>query len=365
VYGRTRWLLTPGDYLVFRLTDEVVTDPLNAEKFFFDVDRWSYPAEFFREAGLEISHLPPVRPMGTEVGQVTSSSAAALGLVPGVPVVLSTYDAICAFWGSGVREHGDVADVSGTVTSVRVLSEHSATGHAMAIFSQAVPGLGHHVVGGSNNLGGGLVEWLKQSFYATESLAYATMEHEAAASGPGARGILFLPYLLGERCPIWDPHARGVFFGLERQHQRGDFARAVFESAAFGLEHVLRTVREHSIQPAKLRISGGLARIGLVSLIKCDVTGLVTEVVDEFETAALGAYMVAATGCGVFSTLSDAANVARVREVILPNAAREARYREWMDVYLELYARLRPLFAARHELLIRHGISGTERLENL
>ncbi len=365
LYGRTRWLLAPGDFLNLKLTGEVATDPLNAEKTYFDTAKGLYPGELLGQAGIEQRLLPPVRPLGHRIGSLSEVSSHALGLPADTPVVLATYDALCAFWGSGVSADGDVADVSGTVTSVRVLSRRAPEIDDHRVFTQTVPGTGYYLVGGSNNLGGGLIEWLKQSFYAHDDRPYEAMEAEAGRSGPGARGILFLPYLLGERCPIWDAQARGVFFGLERQHERGDFARAVLESAAFGLEHILATVRANGVQPRRVRVSGGLARLQLVSHVKADVTGLPTEVLEEFETAALGAYLIAATSMGVYDSLASAAEIVTVRDVVVPNKERGELYREWMGLYLRLYDNLKDLFVDRQRVVDRRGLHGTERLENL
>jgi sugar (pentulose or hexulose) kinase len=365
VYEATRWLLTPADYLMLRITGEVVTDALNAEKFYFDTAAGRYPDALLREAGVDAARLPPVATIGEIAGAVRESAAGELGVRSGTSVRVATYDAICAFWGSGVRESGDVADVSGTVTSVRVLSDQDTTGMERRIFSQRMPGVSKWVVGGSNNLGGGLIEWLKQSFYPVDELAYDLIEQEAATSGVGARGLLFLPYLLGERCPVWDPDARGVFFGLERQHQRGDFARAVCESAAFGVEHILRTVRTCGVEARRLRVSGGLARLALVNAIKADVTGLPVEVLEEFETTAVGAFLVAATSAGLFDSLEEASRTVLVREVVLPNEERRQRYAEWLELYLKLYDTLRPLFAERRRLFDLHDLGGVGRLENL
>jgi len=365
VCHEARWLMAPGDLLNLRLTGVAVTDPLNAEKFFYDATHECYPTALLDEAGLTAEKLAPVAALGERIGSLTREAASVLGLSSQTPVILSTYDALCAFWGSGVCREGDVADVSGTVTSVRVLSKRPLEAKERRIFSQTLPGSGYHVIGGSNNLGGGLIEWLKQSFYGHDDRPYELMESEAEQSGPCARGIVFLPYLLGERCPIWDPDARGVLFGLERQHRRGDFARAVLESAAFSLEHILQTVREHHIRPERLRVSGGLARLRLMGLIKADVTGLPTEVLEEFETASLGAFLIAGTGVGLFRNLVDASGLVSVREVILPNRERHQVYQDWLGLYLRLYERSRALFAERHDLFEKHGLRGLERLENL
>jgi xylulokinase len=365
VIGATRWLLSPADYLVHRLTGEAVTDPLNAEKFYFDAAANTYPVALMEQLGLSASLLPAVLPVGSAIGGIVPQAARETGLKAGTSVRLATYDAICAFVGSGVQEAGDVADVSGTVTSVRLLSLNGAPANERRIFSQQVPELGFSILGGSNNLGGGLIEWLKQSFYPTDDLAYDLIQQEATQSGIGARGLLFLPYLLGERCPVWDADARGVFFGLERQHQRGDFARSVCESAAFSVEHILRTIRASGATPTRIRASGGLARLRLVNEIKADVTGLPVEVLEEFETTAVGAFMLAALGDGLFNSLSQAASIVNVREVVLPNPQRRQRYSEWFELYLKLYDTLRELFVERRRLFDRHELGGIGRLENL
>jgi sugar (pentulose or hexulose) kinase len=264
-----------------------------------------------------------------------------------------------------VGEAGDVADVSGTVTSVRILSGSQLPADEHRLFMQPAVTDGLYVLGGSNNLGGGLIEWLKQGFYGGESLPYDLIEAEGEASELGARGVLFLPYLLGERCPVWDPDARGVFFGLERQHQRGDFARAVCESAAFGVEHILRVARGHGLDLVRLRVSGGLARLNLVNTIKADVTGLPTEVVEEFETTAVGAFLIAGAAAGTFGSLAEAASTVTVREIILPNKKRGERYAEWFELYLRLYDSLRDLFRDRQLLYQKQAMGGVGRLENL
>jgi sugar (pentulose or hexulose) kinase len=365
IFKRTRWFLTPCDFLVHRLCGEAVTDTLNAEKFYWSEPHLGALNRLLDGFGIPLDSLPSVVPIGSGVGHVSSRAAADTGLKPGVRIHLSTYDAISAFWGSGVKEPGDVADVSGTVTSVRILSEKRLAKTESRIFEQQIPGVAETIVGGSNNLGGGLIEWLKQSFYPREELPYELMEHDARESGPSARGLLFLPYLLGERCPVWDTTARGVLFGLERQHVRGDVARAVFESAAFGVHHILSVIRSHGIDVQRLRVSGGLARIELINSIKADITGVPVEVVEEFETTALGAFLLAGVGAGVFSSLQEGLRIPRVREIVFPNMERHARYQEWFNLYLELYRSLQPVFQARQRLYELHGLGGVDRLENL
>lgn len=363
LWARTAYLLTPGDYLVKQLCGAVSTDPLNAEKFYATAG--AYPMLLLERLGIPAKMLPEIRPIGEDVGSLTTEAAAASRLDRGTRVVLSTYDAICAFWGSGVSSVGDVADVSGTVTSVRALVSSALPISERRVFSQSMPGVQAVVAGGSNNLGGGLIEWLKQTFYPGEELAYQRIETEANESNPSAAGLLFLPYLLGERCPVWDTEARGVLFGLERHHVRGDISRAVLEGAAFSVRHILEVLQSHGHRFQRIRVSGGLARIALINQIKADVTGIPVEVVAEFETTALGAFILAGAGIGIFTSIEHGSRIAKVREIILPDATRQELYSDWFRVYTEIYGSLRPLFARRLQFKEQHLTRGVGRLENL
>lgn len=146
------------------------------------------------------------------------------------------------------------------------------------------------------------------------------MEKEASESELGARGLLFLPYLLGERTPVWDDSARGVFFGLERMHTRKDMTRAVFESTGFIDLSIIDAINEAGIDVNSVRLSGGLARINLVSQIKADILGKDVLVLSEFETTSSGAAMIVLAGQNVYPDLKSVADkFAVIRMIIKPN----------------------------------------------
>ena len=201
-------------------------------------------------------------------------------------------------------------------------------------------------------MGGSLIEWVKQCYYMNEELPYEAMEKDAREAGAGADGLIFLPYLMGERAPIWNHDARGVFFGLERAHTRREMTRAVFESTGFIDVGMMRAIEESGGRVDSIRLSGGLARIGLISQIKADVTGKDIEILDEFETTASGAAMIALFGQGGYGSLKEAAaHFARVRMIIKPNAGAHERYCKQYELYKETYETLRPLFTKRVKII--------------
>ena len=222
------------------------------------------------------------------------------------------------------------------------------------------------IVGGSNNLGGGLIEWVKQCYYLKEQYPYEVMEKEAGEVMPGAGGLVFLPYLLGERAPIWDNNARGVFFGLERTHTRKDMTRAVFESTGFIDLDMIRAIEETGVEIGTIKLSGGLARNLLVAQIKADITGRVVEILEDFETTAIGAAMLALTAQGVCADMKEAAGrFVKVRMSINPNERKNRNYQQIYKLYQESYRKMKGLFEERMEMLDRIYSTREIAIENL
>lgn len=346
-----RWFLSPNDHLVFRLTGRVATDSYNAHKYHFSFGRRAYPVPLLEALGIDVARLPEVHSPGRMIGDVLPSIAQQVGLGAGAKVVLSTYDAICAFHGSGPAGLGEACDVSGTVSSLRTYAETPARAALNGL--QSIPWLNtpFSILGGSNNLGGGLIEWAKQCLFSREDYPYEVMEKEARESSFGARGLIFLPYLMGERAPLWDNTARGVFFGLERYHNRGDMAEAVLESAGFTIRSLLEAIEACGPKIHRIRVSGGLARLSHVSQLKADITGREIAVVDEFETTSLGAALIAGVGAGLFPDLQEAVRRVRVRMVIHPDSSRYQAFTELFSLYQDTYSALKPLYAKRLKIL--------------
>ncbi len=368
-FDQTAYFMTPNDYLIYRFSGNVLTDYLNAAKYHYDVATGKYPEVLLKDLGIPIEKLPPVKNIGDDAGELLPEIADRLGIERGTRVIVSSYDAICSFFGSGVSDEGEASDVSGTVTVFRCLSfNKTVQGRAqnLRVYVSPYKAENAQIVGGSNNLGGGLIEWAKQCYYQHEPYPYEVMEKEAGESEVGANGLIFLPYLLGERAPLWNDDARGVFFGLERMHTRKDMTRAVFESTGFIDMDMLAAIREAGIEVSSVRLSGGLARVNLVSQIKADILGKDVMVLSEFETTSTGAAMLAFIGLGVFRNLGEAAaRFAHVRMIIKPDIENHKKYQHVYELYHSTYETLKPQFRKRMDVLERIRTDREIRIENL
>lgn len=365
VFISTSHFLTPNDYLILQLTGIIVTDELNAIKYHYSLDKNSYPTTLLHELGIPENKLPNVKRTGELVGTVLHEIATELGCGNHTNVVLASYDAICSFVGSGVSNEGEASDVSGTVTVFRMLSKKNELIPSNRVYTIPFNQGNYSIIGGSNNLGGGLIEWVKQCYYAKEEYPYEVMEKEAAESEIGARGIIFLPYLLGERAPIWNDNARGTFFGLERMHTRKDMTRAVFEASAFIDRSMMEAIGETSANVTTIRLSGGLARVNLISQIKADVTGKEVIVLSEFETTASGAAMIVLNGQERLEFSALGIRFSKSRMTIHPDMENHKKYNVVYKLFKETYEQLIPMFERRIELLDTIRESRETQIENL
>ncbi|WP_312503617.1 FGGY-family carbohydrate kinase [Lacrimispora sp.] len=366
VFDKTDKFLTPNDFMLFMLSGLYVTDYFNAIKYHYNTEKRCYPEKLLGTLGISGKRLPSVMEPGDTIGKICPDLAGKLGINKNAEIVVSSYDAICSFVGSGAAEDGEASDVSGTVTVLRALSRNSCLQDNPLIYNLPLYKEDAYIIGGSNNLGGGLIEWVKQCYYQNEIYPYEVMEKEAGESVLGARGLIFLPYLLGERAPIWDDNARGVFFGIERMHTRKDMTRAVFESTGFIDMDMIAAIEQTGTKINSVRLSGGLARINLISQIKADILGRDVLVLSEFETTSTGAAMMVLLGKGYFTDLREAAEkFVSVRMIIKPNMINHQKYMYMYELYKDTYDTVKDLYVRRKKL-IKEMIDDREvRIENL
>jgi xylulokinase len=256
--------------------------------------------------------------------------------------------------GNGIVETGIVSSTVGTSGVVFAFSDTPRVdpGLRLHTFCHAVPGK-WHLMGVMLSAGGSL-QWYRDAFCASEKTVatalgkdpYELICAEAAEAPLGAEGLLFLPYLTGERTPYPDPHARGVFFGITRRCDRRFFARSVLEGVAFGLRDSFEIMREMELPIAQVRASGGGARSAFWRQVQADVTGQTHVTINVDEGPALGVALLAGVGAGVYPSVEAACrSVIRVDQRTEPSAANHAVYDRYYAVYRSLYARLKDSFA--------------------
>ncbi len=366
IFDKTAFFITPNDYLIYFLAGIYTTDYFNAVKYHYDLDSSKYPETLLGILGIPVEKFPEVKNTGELVGVIRKEISEKTGVSEDAKVVLSSYDAICSFVGSGVSDEGEASDVSGTVTVFRTFTRKKDLRKNPAIYDVPFYQENARIIGGSNNLGGGLIEWVKQCYYQKEEYPYEVMEKEAAESTLGAKGLVFLPYLLGERAPLWDNDARGVFFGLERMHTRKDMTRAVFESTGFIDMDMIEAIEKTDVNIESIRLSGGLARINLISQLKADILGRDVAVLAEFETTAAGAAMMVLLGQGVYQNLKQIAErFAVVRMIIRPDMENHRKYAHMYQLYKDTYQALKGLYVRRQEALFQIRSDREIQIENL
>ena len=340
-YKRLHHLLLPKDYIRLVLTGELATDVGDASGTgLFDVGARGWSDEIIDALDLDRDVLPRAYE-GTEItGHVLVDIAADLGLRAGIPVVAGAGDQQAGAIGAGAVTPGVAMTAIGTSAEVFAPSaayapELQGRLHAMC---HSVPGAWHTM--GVMLSGGGSMSWLARALAPVSGGdPIERLYSLAAESPPGARGLLFLPYLTGERMPINDPNARASFVGLTSDHDAGDMARAVMEGVAFNLRQILDITRATGVRIDEMRLTGGATRSATWTQIIADAFEMPVSLLESTEATAIGAALLAATGAGAFASVADAAaSCVRVASTVVPTLEGVAAYAEAFDRYARLYA---------------------------
>jgi xylulokinase len=332
VASRATWFLAAWDHVALRLSGvaaAALQDPADAVS----------PADA-RLAGLDARSAPPGVRAGSVLGGLLAGPAAELGLPPGLPVVAGVNDAIATFLGAGLTVAGQAIDTGGTSGGFGL---YVATPVAIpSLWTGAAPLNGLSYVGGAMAGTGKALDWFVADALGG-AVPVATLFAEAAPVPAGSEGLVFLPYLAGERWPLHDPSARGAFVGLTLHHGRGHLARAVLEAAAYAVRHVAGPARDAGLPFTELRVTGGTATSRLWNGIKADVLNVEVVVPAVAEASLVGAAILGAAGAGAHVDLrSGIAAMVHVAERITPVPAAVAAYDRAFAVYEELHARLAP-----------------------
>ena len=302
VWARTRRIAGSYDWLAGILADAEFSERNWAlESGLYDLDTDDYAPDLCAAAGIAKELLGPIRDPRQVVGGISELVAEHTGLRAGTPVVAGLADHVSSAFAAGLAQHGDLLVKLGGSVDVLACSDRPLLDARLYLDAHPSPGL--WLPNGCMASGGSGVRWFQRELAAGAALD--VLDAEAAATPPGADGIVVLPYLLGEKTPVNDPLARGAFAGLRLGHGRGHLFRALLESFAYGVRHHLEVLDEHGVRPARARVTNGGASSRLWKQIVADVTGLVLEPVVDHPGSALGAAYAAGMGCGAFDEWNE------------------------------------------------------------
>lgn len=350
-FEKIKKILLPKDYVRFRLTGEFATEVSDASGMqLMDIAGRRWSNEVLSKLGIEKSQLADLYESQEVSGKVSRSAALETGLKEGTAVVGGAGDQAAGAVGNGIVKPGVISSAIGTSGVVfafldRISIDPKGRVHT---FCHAVPDT-WHVMGVTQGAGLSL-KWFRDNFCKEEKSTaeqmntdpYVLMDQEAEQIRPGSNGLLYLPYLMGERTPHLDPYARGVFFGLSAKHDKRDMIRAIMEGVAYSLRDCLEIIRGMGVNVSEIRASGGGGKSGLWRQMQADVFGTGITTIQSSEGPALGVALLAGTGTGVYKNIAEACDaVIKVKSVQPPDMELYGKYSKLYSLYGQLYRSLK------------------------
>lgn len=343
IYNNTYKFLQSNSYIGMKLTGNMTQDLSQGYGIhFFDMKKCQYDEKLAGKLGLTVDKVPELVECHSVIGEVTEEAAKITGLAVGTKVVAGGLDAACGTLGDGVYKKGQTQEQGGQAGGMSICLDEAVAHPKLILSPHVVPG--HWLLQGGTVGGGGVLRWFKSELGKNESFDELTALAENIA--PGSDGVTFLPYMAGERSPIWNADAKGVFYGLGFDKTKGHMVRAALEGVAYSLEHNLRTAAQTGVEVGELLAMGGSANSILWTQIKADVTGKVIKVPASDTATTLGAAILAGVGIGMYESFESA-----VKETIVvtreqkPNMENHEKYKKSMELYLELYEDLKDTFS--------------------
>ena len=347
IVARTAYLCGSYDFIVYRLTGQLsLEENWAAESGLYDIRQHRWHTSYLEHAGIDAAILPPVRQPTEIVGGINEAVAAQTGLRVGTPVVAGSADHVAAGLASGLVQNGDVLLKFGGAGDLLYCADLPEPDPHFYFDYHDIPGL--TLISGCMATSGSLVKWFAHELAAGVSLA--DLDAEAEQVPPGAGGIIALPYFLGEKTPIFDPSARGVFAGVMLHHTRAHLYRAILESVCYGFAHHLLLLREANRPIRRICAADGGSRSRLWMQIAADVVDHPLQVIAGEAASALGAAYVAAMGIGMFTDWHEITRFITAGPMYQPQKENVAYYQKGFALYRDLYRRLQSFLPELGEL---------------
>lgn len=350
-YQRIDKILQSNSFIVYRITGVISQDISQGYAIHsFDMRKGCWDLPMNKALGIDGRMLPDISKCHDIVGRVTSAAAQSMGLIEGIPVVAGGLDAACGTLGAGVLHPGQTQEQGGQAGGMSVCMDRYCADPRLILGYHVVPD--RWLLQGGTTGGGGAVRWFNEQFGSEERQesdksgvpALALLDRLAETVPAGSGGVIFLPYMAGERSPIWDEKAKGVFYGLDYSKSRAHMMRAVLEGVAYSLRHNIEVACSAGAQVGVMCAMGGAANSSLWTQIKADITGKPIEVPNSDMATTLGAAMLAGVGVGAYGSFDEAVDrTVKVKRRYEPDNACREEYDRGYETYLRLYTSLREL----------------------
>jgi len=340
-FARIATVLGSYDFITHRLTGRLCIERnFGLEAGFVDLATHAVADDLVAHAGIAPSHLPTLRAGHEIVGSITHHAAAHTGLAAGIPVVAGAADHVASAFAAGIDAPGAMLIKFGGAGDVLLATDHPRPDPRLFLDYHLAPGL--FMPNGCMAASGAVLNWFVREF--SPDRDHAALDAEAAAIAPGADGLLLLPYFLGEKTPIHDPHARGTLVGLGLHHTRAHVWRAALEAVCFGFRHHAEVARELGYPVTRIIASDGGAASPVWMQIAADVLGMEVQLLAGHPGSCLGAAYVAAMGVAALPDWRQMGRFVRPAGTVRPRPAAVATYAEVYDAWRDLYARLKPFY---------------------
>lgn len=354
VYKQIYKILQSNSFIVYKLTGVLSQDKSQGYGLHcFDMHSGEWSEDMCSRLGIPTGFLPDIYECHQLVGKVTEAAAMLCGLAAGTPVVAGGLDAACGTLGAGVIHPLETQEQGGQAGGMSICLDKYSADPRLILSYHVVPKL--WLLQGGTTGGGGVMRWIEKEFADLEreeakslgKSSLALLDDAAAGINPGSDGLIFLPYMAGERSPIWDVNAKGVYYGLDYSKTKAHLVRAAMEGVAYSLRHNLEVAKAAGAEVKLLRAMGGAANSILWTQIKADITGLPIVAVASDTATTLGAAILAGVGVGYYSDFDEAVELTvKVKRQHETNVQNRELYDKGYQTYIRLYNNLKEIMSS-------------------
>jgi len=339
IFKKTYKVLQSNSYIVYKLTGKLSQDLSQCYGLcFYDMRKKTWDKDMAKTLDINIDLLPDIYYCHDIVGAVTKEAADLTGLLEGTPVIAGGVDSASGTLGAGVISDGETQEQGGQSGGMSICMSGFNPHEKLILCHHVVPD--KYLLQGGTVGGGASYKWLRENFF--PDLSFAEMDKLANQVPPGSDGMIFLPYMAGERSPIWDPKAKGVFYGFDFSKNKAHFIRSVMEGVAYSIVHNLDTAKKTGSVIGTLYSNGGSANSDLWMQIKSDATNRPIAVPLSDISTTLGSAILAGVAVGIYADFADAVKTSVViKKTFYPNAENHEVYMKRYETYLEIYGNLK------------------------